>query len=217
MRDDQSTTIGTDDPLELSAAAWQEWNRTVESILRGIAHALNNRAAALSAVIELALDGEGAESTATILKAELKKFRELSAVTRTIGAPRHGTEALAPRDAAADVMAVLGVHADQRERVTLLDASGNVAVRVPRWMFVRALVALVSSVPLAGGAAQSVRVTVTGDDEWVVARVEGMTGDVGERSPLTCELARAMGGEPLRDAYGFRLPALAAVRRREAN
>ena len=213
MRDDPSMTIGSDAAVELSASAWQEWNRNVESILRGIAHSLNNRAAAVSAVIELTAEGDGPEATAGILTDELEKMRHLSAVVRTIGAPRQGTEALAPRDAAADAIAVLGLHADQRERVALIDAANDVAVRVPRWMFVRALVALVSSVPVKG--AMSLQVMVRGDDEWVVVRAEGVAGELAERSVLTAELARAMGGEPLSDAYGFRVPSLAAVRRRE--
>jgi hypothetical protein len=216
MRDDQSMTIGTEMPLQLSAAAWQEWNRIVESILRGVAHALNNRAAALSAVIELAADGDGPESTSSILKAELQKVRDLSAVVRAIGTPRQGTEALAPRDAAADALAVLGMHADLRERATLIEAASNVAVRVPRWMLVRALVALVSSVPIGGAATHSLRITVSGDDEWVVVRAEGTSGRLAPRSALTSELARAMGGDVLDDAYGFRMPALAALRRRES-
>src|SRR3954462_539692 len=118
-----STTI--DDAhvaFELSSAAWQEWSHNVDSILRGVAHALNNRATALSALIELASDGDAAESTTPILETEMEKVRDLSAVVRTVGMPRQGIEAFAPRDAAEDASAVLRMHAGQRERVTLIEA-----------------------------------------------------------------------------------------------
>lgn len=201
--------------LDLSQAAWHEWNRNVESVLRGVAHMLNNRAAALAAVIELAQDADGPEVTTPILRTELQKVRELTAVIRTMGSPRTGVEAFSPRDAASEALAVLGVHGDQRERAALIEAATGAAVRVPRWMFVRALIALVASVPVAGPATHSVKVTVTDDGDWVVARVSGVSGHVAEHSPFTAELAVAMGGEPLADAYGFRLPSLAALRRRE--
>jgi hypothetical protein len=213
MRHPQSMAFDAGPIVDLSAAAWYEWNCNVEGILRGVAHALNNRAAALSAVMELASDGDA--SAASILKSELQKVRDLSAVVRTIGTPRQGTEALAPREAAADALAVLGMHADQRQRVTLIEAANDAAVRAPRWMFVRALIALVSSIPVSGATPHSVRVTVVADDDWVTVRADAAGHDLAARSALTAELARAMGGEVLTDAYGFRLPSLAAVRRRE--
>ncbi|HMC57407.1 MAG TPA: hypothetical protein VKH19_19655 [Gemmatimonadaceae bacterium] len=213
MREDAFSWIGQEPTLELSAPAWREWNRNVESVLRGIAHALNNRAAALSAVIELAGDDDDRGSTSSILKTELHKVRDLSAVIRTLGKPRQGKEAFAPREAAADAMLVLGVHADQRERATLIEASNGAAVRVERWMYVRALVTLVASVPIGGATTHSVKVEVVEDGDWVVTRAGAATGRLADRSDYTCELARAMGGEALDDGYGFRLPSLAMLRR----
>src|SRR5436853_6314853 len=82
---------------DLSAAALYEWNYNVESIMRGVAHSLNNRAAALSAMIELSSD-PGVEDSVTIpsiLTSELERVRHLAAVVRTIGRPRSGVGAFA--------------------------------------------------------------------------------------------------------------------------
>jgi len=145
----------------------------------------------------------------------MHKVRELSAVIRTLGKPRQGTEAFAPRDAAADAMLVLGVHADQRERAALIEATNGAAVRAERWMYVRALVTLVASIPIAGATTHSVKIEVAEEGDWVVTRAAAASGRLAGRSDYTCELARAMGGAPLDDGYGFRLPSLAMLRRRD--
>src|SRR5437764_11590217 len=108
----------------LSADALQEWGQHLESVMRGIAHALNNRAAAISAVIELARDvDEEPPATGSILATELERVNELAAVVRTIGPPRGGVEAFAPRDASEEALVVLRMHAQQRDRVILIEAS----------------------------------------------------------------------------------------------
>jgi hypothetical protein len=175
----------------------------VESVLRGIAHALNNRAAALSAVIELSREPvEDPSDTEAILTTEFKRTNDLVAVVRSLGAPRRGIEAFAPRDAAKEALAVLGMHAG-RDRPVDIDAQQAPPIRVSRWMYVRALVAL-------GAAATSI--TVSEDGEWLMTRASGGV----PASLLVAELARLMGGEPLPDHAGFRVPTLAALRQREA-
>jgi len=202
-------------PVALSAAAWSEWNHVVEQVMHGVAHALNNRAAALSAVIDLSKDGDELEGTGGILAQELQRVRDLSFVIRSMGPPRAGVEAFAPRDAATDALAVIAMHAGQRERVAKIDANTGAAVRAPKWMFVRALVALVVSVPVSGVATHGVRVVVAEDGDWVVTRVDGFRAQLGAQSRYTEEMAQAMGGDPLDGALGFRLPSLTALRRRE--
>lgn len=202
-------------PLELSAAAQREWIRNVESVMRGVAHALNNRAAALSAVIELCKDDDGPEATRSILGTELQRVRELSGVVRSLGTPRAGVEAFSPRDAAAEAQAILGLHADQRDRAVLIEASPSAAVRVPRWMFVRALVAMAGSVPIRGAVTHSLRIIVGEDGDWVHVRAEGVDGTLRGASPYTAELVHGMAGELLADAYGFRLSSLVALRKHE--
>jgi hypothetical protein len=202
---------------ELSAAALREWSHTVECVMRGIAHALNNRAAALSAVIELARDPtDDPVATSSILGSELERVQALGAAIRSMGKPRAGEEAFAPRDAAEEALEVLKLHAEQRERTITFDASSAPPTRVPRWMFVRSLIALA----VAGSrgllaSTTNLRITIVEDGDSIVASVDGAYTPSTTASPYMCELARAMGGEPLDKPLGFRVPTLTALRRRE--
>jgi hypothetical protein len=208
---------------ELSAAALREWNQHVESVMRGVAHSLNNRAAALSAVIELARDPQedDAAATASILGTELQRVQDLAEIVRFVGSPRGGIEAFSPKDAAVEALAVLQLHAEQRDYPVAIDAASAPPTRVPRWMFVRSLIALAASATSRSRAAT--RITVVEDGDWLIARVEPAKARCAEISPYAAELSRAMGGQPLSEdrseqggQCGFRVPTLAALRRREA-
>lgn len=194
---------------ELSAAAQQEWNGHVEAVLRGVAHALNNRSAALSALIQLSDDGEAAPTLRTILATELDRVTGLAAAIRSIGTPRAGEEAFAPGDAANEAIEVLRLHADMRDVVAQLDVRDAAPVRVRRGMFVRALIVLAANAGRAGGR---VELGASGDD--LVARVHGASPPP---SVYVREVAQAMGGEGLDEGRGFRLPTLAAIRQREGS
>ena len=202
----------------LSEAALNEWGSHVEAVLRGIAHALNNRAAALSAVIELSEEpAEEPEVIRSILETELDRVQALAHVVRIIGAPRGGTEAFAPADAAAEALAVLDLHSDARDRGVTVEATQAAPIRVARWLFVRALVALAAGLPPSDHTSGPATITLVEDGEWLVARITGAGST--RPSALATELARAMDGEPLADpgGYGFRIPTLAALRRREGH
>lgn len=202
---DTSTTRGPED-TQLSAAALAEWSGHVDGVLRGIAHALNNRAASLSAVMELAREpAEEGGAITTLLSIELQRIGDLAAVVGAIGAPRRGAEAFTPADAAADAARVLSVHSGLREPRATFEAASAGPVRGERWMFVRALIAL---------ASDAERVTIVDDRDWVVARAHG--GDATRSTTLLEELSRLMEGETLDDGQrGFRVPSLASLRRRE--
>jgi hypothetical protein len=200
--------------LAFSVAAVDEWVMHVESVLRGITHALNNRASAMSAVIELAGEHDEASAVRSILGSELERLLELATVVRSVGTPRAGgSEAFAPSDVVPEATAVLRLHADQRDRVILIDANGAPPTRLPRWMFLRALVALAATAAPAMDRATAVRLTVEGDGDWVLVRCDQPSAP---RSTYACELASAMGGGPVEGQCGFRVPTLAAIRRREA-
>lgn len=194
---------------ELSAAAQLEWNGHVEAVLRGVAHALNNRAAALSALIQLSDDGEAAPTLRTILATELDRVTGLAAAIRSIGTPRAGEEAFAPGDAANEAREVLQLHADMRDVPSQFDIRDAAPVRVHRWMFVRSLIVLAVN---AGHSGARIELGSAGDD--LVARVKGASPPP---SVYVREVARAMGGEALDEGRGFRLPTLATVRRREGS
>lgn len=173
---------------------------------------MNNRAAALSAVLELSRAGDDdPESTREILAGEMDRVLDLVKVIRSIGVPREGDEAIAPADLAGDLQSILSLHADLRDRSVKVSADGAPPVRIPRWMLLRALVAL-GATRRAPPGERSVTITLEPDGDWLRVRASG----TGERSRYAAELASAMGGEPLDDG-GFRVPTLEAVRRREAS
>ena len=200
---------------ELSAAAMREWEGHVESVLRGLAHALNNRAASVSAVVELWDDpGQSPGSTRTLLTAEVEQLRELVAAVRHVGAPRSQVEAFEPSGAAVAARAIVGLHADLRERMITIDGASAPPVRASKWMFVRALVALAAAVASRGSASDAAVIEIRGDAGWVVIRAT-RAGLTPVLTPYVLETARLMGGEPLVGVAGFRLPSLAELRRRE--
>jgi hypothetical protein len=197
---------------ELIATALSEWSRHVDTILRGVGHSLNNRAAALSAVLELARDPEEDPAVyASILSTELERVTELAATVRAVGAARHAADAFTVAEAVDDAFAALSQHPMARDRRVSFDVAAAPAMRVQRWMYVRALIAL-------GGngmqASSNTTIRVTGDGDWVVTRAHADNLAV-KQGPYVTEIARAMGGEPLPDGSGFRVPSLAAVRKRE--
>lgn len=202
----------------LSVEALQEWEGHMDDVLRGVAHALNNRAASVSAMLELTLEGDRSDSaTRALLGAEVQRLHELVDVVRAVGAPRAAPEAFDARDAAATARAVMSLHAAMRDRTVTVDAPSVLAVRTPRWMFVRALVA--TAAHGAGGKPGTATIRLSEEDGWIVVRATTTGFGAGtapvQRSRYADELARAMGGEPLPDAPGFRIPTLAEVRRRE--
>ena len=200
----------------LSATALAEWTHHVESIMRGLAHALNNRASALSAVIELSKDpDDDPAGTQKILASELDRMLDLAKVVRSLSAPgKRAAEAIAPGDVTREVLAAIALHSDHRERTVTIDTTSAPAIRAPRWMFVRALIATIAALPAAASGERTSRLTLTEEDDWLAVRASpDASGAVP--SSYTAELARAMDGGPLTDSYGFRIPTLAAIRRRE--
>lgn len=196
---------------ELSAAALGEWCGHVESILRGIAHALNNRAAALSAVLELARDPEEEPSVyAPILSTELQRVGDLVSTVRALSAAKQSVDAFTAHEAAAEATIALANHPMARERRVAFESGSAPPVRAARWMYVRALIALGAN---ALQASAETTIQITGEGDWVVTRAKS---DAGVRAgAYVREIASAMGGEPLSDGAGFRVPSLAAIRKRE--
>ena len=197
---------------ELSAAALGEWSRHVDTILRGVGHSLNNRAAALSAVLELARDpGEDPSIYASILSTELERVTELVTIVRGLGAARQSADAFTAGEAAVEARLALALHPLARDRRVAIEIDSSPAMRVQRWMYVRALIALGAN---ALQASADTTIRVTSDDDWVVTRAQA-AGIAVRQGPYVTESAAARGGEPLQDGTGFRVPSLAAVRKRE--
>lgn len=202
-------TNPTEEKPTFTKAALEEWTRVVEHVLRGIAHSLNNRAAALSAAIELASDPtEDASVVASILTPELGRVSELVAIVRTVSVPRP-SEAFLPVEASKDALAVLRIHPDHRERRFAFTGGDATPIRVPRWLFARALIVLGV---LAARRNADIEISAQERGDWIEVRATTAV----EESAYLAEAAHAMGGETLSgDSAGFRVPTLAAIRRRE--
>jgi hypothetical protein len=207
-----NTPLSTDPTTTLSMAAHLEWEGHAESVLRGVAHALNNRAASMSALMALCMEPDYTPtSTRDLLATEVDRLHGIVGVVRTIGAPRGDTEAFEPADAAGSAKSVLGLHAAMRDRSVTIGGNPG-PVRAHRSMFVRALVVTVARVAAADRRA-AITLDLSEQEGWVYAVAEGATPD--GRSAFLDEIAIAMGGKPLPDAAGFRLPTLATLRQRE--
>lgn len=205
-----TNTPHSNDPIPaLSADALLEWEGHAESVLRGVAHALNNRAASMSALMELVAEPDyTTQSTRQQLSTEVERLHELVGVVRAVGVPRGGIEAFEPAEAAKSASVVVSMHAALRDRNVTINA--NVPpVRTYKWLFVRALVVLAGR---AASADRNAAVTLG------LAERDGyveVSASVPVRGPSRYleEIAAVMGGESL--ANGFRIPTLATLRRRE--
>lgn len=194
--------------------ALREWGQHVESIMRGLAHALNNRAAALSAILELSREpDEDPAFMQSLLSAEFERMRALADLVAVMGPPKGEVEAVSPGDVVPDVVATLGLHAEQRERTIAIDAESAPPVRAATWMLRRALIVLCAASPTSDPAQRTLRVALREEGDWMTVRAVPPQGGAARESSYVAEMARAMGGEPLED--GFRVPTLAAIRRRE--
>lgn len=196
---------------ELSLAAAAEWLRHVESILRGVGHALNNRASAIAASVDLLAGAGGDPGDAAagreLAADEARRIAAIARLIRSLGDVEGGAQAFAPADVAAEAAEILALHRDFRHGVPAFEATAAVPVRTHRALLLRALIAL------APAELPRTRVTLAADADWLVVMAAPAPVAL---TPLTVELARAMGGEPLNGGrYGFRIPTLAALRRRE--
>lgn len=182
----------------------------MESILRGVGHALNNRAAALGALMELADDGMDA-GMRDLAEGEVRRVSQLARALLILGDAGEA-QAFAPADAGREALALLEVHRDVRTGVPALEAERAAPVRVRRDTFLRALVALVAGATSVAAPRQTL--SIAAEEPWVAVEISPRPDH--SLSPLVAELARAMDGEPLAaPRYGFRVPSLEAIRRRE--
>lgn len=196
--------------VQLSAEAAAEWIHHVESILRGVGHGLNNRAAALGALVELA-DGGMDAGMRDLAQGEVRRVGQLARALLVLG-DGGGAQAFAPADAGREALALLEVHRDVRTGVPVLEAERAAPVRVRRDTFLRALVALAAGTASAVAARRTL--SIVAEEPWVTVEISPCPDQ--PVSPLVTELARAMDGDLLpAPRHGFRLPSLEAIRRRE--
>ena len=141
----------------------------------------------------------------------MDRLHEIVNVIRAVGGPNGGVEAFDPGDAAQAASAVIALHASLRDRTVTINAVAP-PVRTHRWIFVRALIVLVGRAAAADRRAP-ISLDLTEHDGWIHVAATGASA--GGPSPYIHEIAVVLGGEPLAEGSGFRIPSLAALRQRE--
>lgn len=199
-----------------------DWIDLTDALLRGTAHALSNRAGALSALRDLGtLDEDGRE----LFTGEIARLTRLIHLLRLVPAePGALPEALDVAAIASDAVAVLALHPDSRELLWDARVDGvPQPVRAERWVLLRCVL-LMCAGALAGciaRGARRLRITTSGDEETtVVSLADGDEQPTTwkEPSPYARELATRLGGALSwrGAALELRMPTLAVARAHEA-
>ena len=186
-----------------------------EDLLCGLVHAINNRITALSAFAELAeMDGESIE--APVLRVEITRLYQVSALVGVIAIRNNEIEALAFREVLELALTIHGYHPGMRPvPCTIEQAGADPLVRVPRWALTRLLLLMVDAAKRAGTVAHQsgVEVRLSGDEAVVRAQIVVSEPLGRDAESLTAEC----GGE-LTCAAGvcvLTLPSLREIRRLE--
>lgn len=142
------------------------WLPELQAILRGIAHGVSNRVAALAALVELG-DAETAEGRADILE-ELRRLQQLNVqLKQLVAEPRPEAEALSLAEVCSQAAALHSLRLDQRDVPCRVEGTGDAAVRADRSSLLRDLLVLLAQAARENPSAIQVR--IEGDD--VEARV----------------------------------------------
>jgi signal transduction histidine kinase len=201
-------------------AAPLSWTEEGDALVRGLAHTLSNRVAALGFTAEsLGFDDAGSpEELRQDLGKELRRLGDLTRLFKLL--PREGIgrqEALQVADVLADAMALHEHHLELRDIPIRSEIQADVLpVRVERWALLRALVLLLSAARRMAGVPADrggVTASVGGDqgEVWVV--VTAAAADTNELRALAERIGGRLdsGGSELR----LVMPSLLRVRDRE--
>lgn len=200
----------------------EDWSSLTDALLRGVAHALSNRAGALTALRDLgSSDDEGRE----LLGGEIERLAQLLRLLRLVPAePGASPEALDVAAVVRDAVAVLGLHPQARDlRWTLPVVGTPQPVRAERWVLLRALLLLCAGAladSTARGASE-LAVTTSGDASTTVVSIGGDDATATrwrEPSAYARALATRLGAGLSWDEgpLELRLPTLGELRRVEA-
>jgi nitrogen-specific signal transduction histidine kinase len=210
-----------------------------DGILRGVAHALSNRVAALSGVAGLVEFGDlSAQRLSRALGAEVSQLGALVDLLRLLAADaRQRGEAIELQAVLPQIVALHALHADLRDVVcTVAHDRETPPVHVTRSALVQAVLILVDAAKRDVVASQgSVSLRYEGDPTWVTVAVESNRGlvasdGIDDVAQLRDRVGRLV--TQLDPALGFdvgtvhvpssglrlalRLPTLTEVRRRES-
>ncbi len=205
------------------AIARARWLEVQDALLRGVAHALSNRIATVSAAVYMLEHRDVTpEQAATSLRDATERMDELLQLLRLLPS-RDDTsfEPVMPRDVVEQAVTLHGHHGDLREVPVTVRYEGDV---LPVWVephaFLQAL--LLALTAAARSAGTEVVLLVRGDEDRIGFAVYP-AGDASADAARTAEAAAAA-GQCLRSAQGtaapradggcdLSLPTLTSVRR----
>ena len=195
-----------------------DWTTISNELLQGLIHALNNRVAALGALVELArLDPQEAAESLEGLTGELTQLGRVNALFALLPDRRSEAEALELPDLLDDALALHAHHPRLRNETCAVHYAGTVLpVRAPRWALLHALVMLVHAVKRAAESVHErggVPLRVEGSEEWVAVRVHQASEPPADLATLALRCGAELGRDD--GATVFRLPTLLELRRRE--
>ena len=198
----------------MASSTSSTWLPELEAILRGLAHGISNRVAALSALVELG-DAETAEGRAAIDR-ELRQLQAVNVLVKQLAAEPRPAEAMMLEEVCREAAALHSLRLDLRDVPCTVDGEGDVAVRSDRVRLVRLLLTLLAR--SARRAPAGMRIHVTGDAREARVRITS----AGGMSPVAdgvalASVAAELGArvEEESDGAGLVLPSLQELRRRE--
>lgn len=165
------------------------WATLLEALLRGIIHALSNRAAGVLALAEIPPAEHDAESLG-MLPHEGRRMQELLRLVKLLPAePAAVPAALVADEVMADALAIMMLHPSGRE-LTWHVAESRAAqpVRVERWVLLRALLLLMDAARerAAAGGIRAVELRLSDSADSAAAVVALSVADA-DRSRLPAE------------------------------
>lgn len=196
------------------------WHEEIDALIRGIAHALSNRAAALSLAAESVDDADPELRTESRerLTSEVARLGEVTELLKLL--PMEGVgrpEAFQVDEVVASAVALHRHHLGLRAVPLDVVVGENVPpVRVERRILLRALVLLLSAARRAAQTRdETVRLSIDGAADRVSIGTTTPVSSVGRELE---QLASRMGGLAVGGPAGLRMeiPSLAALRAREA-
>jgi hypothetical protein len=217
--------------LATPAAAAQAWLVVSDALLRGLNHALSNRAATVGAVSGV-LDATEPPSAAIVdvLRDEAARLDELLQLARLLPGQRGGPEPVHLPDVVPAAVALHGYHFDLRDTPCLLEGEATVMpVLADPTALTHALLLLLTVAKLAA-AGGTVALRHDGDDERVTLTVDALPPDEATASVPAEEEAMLTAARTLLAAsdatvehralahgarYALTLPTLTAARRAE--
>lgn len=203
-------------PAPADSTSADDWPTLSNDLLQGLVHALNNRLAALGALMELARLRDEAVDPLAELPAEIAQLQGLTGLFALLPERRTDAEALELSVALTEAVRLHEHHLRLRtERCEVRYEGAPPPVRAPRWALIRALVMLVHAAKRTGAMRETSEAPiVVRSDESTVSVWVRASGDVSRDLRAAGERA---GGEITREAdlLVFRLPTLPELRRRE--